>query len=88
MNDFVDVEFYRPNKEKVSGSIGKVSDCIGLSNQEEQILEFIKNNLKITSKDVEALLQVKEARARRILKEMVEKGLIKRMGRGRNTYYV
>jgi len=26
-------------------------------------------------------------RARRILKEMIEKGLVGRMGRGRNTYY-
>ena len=67
----MDVEFYRPNKKKVSESIGKVSDSIGLLDQEKKILEFIKNNLKITSKDVELLVHVKEARARRILKEVV-----------------
>jgi ATP-dependent DNA helicase RecG len=81
INDFVDVEFYRPDGEKVS-------DSIGLLEQEEKILEFIRNNSKITSKGVEELFQVKEARARRILKEMVEKGLIGRLGGGRNTYYV
>ena len=87
MNDFVDVEFFRPNREKVSESIGKVSDSIGILGQEEQIIKFIKNNSRITSKDVEALFQLKEARARRILKEMVEKGLIVRLGSGRGTYY-
>ena len=104
LNDFVDVEFYRPvkvsettdydrlvpnNAEKPSESIGKVSDSIGkVSDNEEIILDYIQKRSQITSKEVESLLALKEARARRILKEMVEKGLIVRLGSGRSTYYV
>jgi len=85
---FVEAVFYRPqNSDKVSDSIGKVSDSIALSEQEEQIMQFLIHSSKIVSKDVEKLLDIKEARARRILKQMVEKGLIVRLGRGRSTYY-
>ena len=35
-----------------------------------------------------SLLKIKESRTRELLKQMVEKGLIVRLGRGRNTYYV
>lgn len=88
--DFVDVELYRlvsNNIGKVSGSIGKVSDNFN-SDQEKEIIIFIEANEKITSKEVEALLKVKEARARRILKEMTEKTLLERKGSGRSTFYV
>jgi ATP-dependent DNA helicase RecG len=37
---------------------------------------------------VERLIGVKEARARRILKDMTDKGLIEKRGSGRSTYYV
>lgn len=85
---FVEAVFYRPVIEKVSESIGKISDSIGLSEQEEQIIQFITNFSKIVSKDVEKLINIKEARARRILKKMVEQKLIWRVGAGRGTYYV
>ena len=100
---FVEAVFYRPkvsettnydrlvpnSAEKPSESIGKVSESIGkVSDNEQIIIDYIQNHSKITSKDVESLLALKEARARRILKEMVEKGLIIRLGRGRSTYYV
>ena len=41
----------------------------------------------VISKVVENLVGVKEARARRILKEMVSKGLIEKRGSGRSTHY-
>jgi ATP-dependent DNA helicase RecG len=85
---FVEAVFYRPqNSDKVSDSIGNVSDSIALSEQEEQIMQFLIHSSKIVSKDVEKLLGIKEARARRILKQMVEKGLIVRLGSGRSTCY-
>lgn len=55
------------NIGKVSVSIGKVSDNFN-SDQEKEIIIFIERNEKINSKEVESLLKVKEARARRILK--------------------
>jgi ATP-dependent DNA helicase RecG len=90
---FVEAIFYRP---QISGSIKKPSENIGkvsekyrkVSDNEQKILEYIHEHSQITSKEVESLLGLKEARARRILKEMVEKGIISRLGSGRSTYYV
>jgi len=65
----------------------KVSS-IGLSEQEEQIIQFITNFSKIVSQDVEKLINIKEARARRILKKMVEQKLILRVGAGGVIYYI
>jgi len=92
MNDFVDVEFYRPiiseTVAKPSDTVGKVSDSlIPLSFQEETIIAYIEEHNRIVSKDVKKLLRIKESRTRELLKQMVEKGLIVRLGRGRSTYY-
>ena len=43
---------------------------------------------KITSKNVEEVIGVKEARARRILKEMMDKNYIAKQGQSRSTCYV
>ena len=93
VNDFMDVEFYRPNISetvvKASDTVGKVSDnSIPLSFQEEQIIAYLEEHKQMISKDVEKLLRIKESRTRELLKQMVEKGLIVRLGRGRSTYYV
>jgi ATP-dependent DNA helicase RecG len=90
--DFVDVEFYRPVAGSIGTrpeSIGKVSDNIGIvSENEQRILVHLQAQQAITSKTVENLTGLKEARARRILKEMTDKGLIEKRGSGRSTYYV
>ncbi len=91
-NDFVDVEFFRPQstkmEDKVSDSVGYVSDSVGfVSEQEEKVLNFIKINSLITSKQVEELLQVKEARARKLLKQMCENNLLIKLGSARSTHY-
>ncbi|WP_143153596.1 helix-turn-helix domain-containing protein [Caloranaerobacter azorensis] len=89
--DFVDVEIYREVPEsagKVPESAGKVPEKYrDLSEQEMRIIEYIKNNGKITSKEVEKLIGVKNRRAREILKEMIDRKVITRKGRGRSTYY-
>jgi ATP-dependent DNA helicase RecG len=98
--DFVDVEFYRPLLEeggKASEGIGryqKVSEkyrkSIGkVSEKQQRILDCLPTSEQaITSGAVERLIGVKEARARRILKEMTDQGWIEKRGRGRSTYYV
>ena len=88
--DFVDVEFYRSiATENNLRSIAKVSNSIGIvSDNERSILSYLADEGSIVSKTVERLVCVKEARARRILKEMVEKGLIEKRGSGRSTFYV
>jgi ATP-dependent DNA helicase RecG len=74
---------------KYRKSIGKVSESIGkVSTQERRVLNRLQTQPAITSKAVERLIGVKEARARRILKEMTDKGLLEKRGSGRNTHYV
>lgn len=96
--DFVDVELYRatmtgngdPCKSigKVSESIGKYRHRIGThSDQERLILSEVEQTGRVTSQRVQALLGVKEARARRVLRSMVEHRMLDKCGRGRRTHY-
>jgi len=97
MNDFVDVEFYRPNSAELmpnnKETVGKPSDTVGkpsdnLMPQEEKIIQYLDNHERVVSKEVEKLLGIKESRTREFLKSMVDRGLIERVGVGRSTYYV
>ena len=49
----------------------------------EKIVRIIKNK-----KRLEELLNVKDTKAKNILKEMREKGLIERVGKGSLTHYI
>lgn len=87
--DFIDVELYRKvadSSVKVADSSGKPSDKF-MTEQEKNIFIFLENNNTINSKEVEKLLKIKNARAREILKEMIDKSLIERKGSGRSTFY-
>ncbi|MBX9597591.1 MAG: putative DNA binding domain-containing protein [Burkholderiales bacterium] len=95
--DFVDVEIYRPlnpilsDTKKVSDSIGFngiVSEADNHNEQEQLIINYLRSNNRITSKGVESILLVKEARARRLLMTMVSQKIISRKGSGPKTYYV
>jgi len=97
INDFVDVEFYRPNSAELmpnnKETVGKPSDTVGkpsdnLMPQEEKIIQYLDNHERVVSKEVEKLLGIKESRTREFLKSMVDRGLIERVGVGRSTYYV
>ena len=55
--------------------------------QEKAIISYLHTNSKITTLVVKQLLDIKDSRAREILKNMVDKGLIKKIGNGKNTYY-
>ncbi|MBU1667390.1 hypothetical protein KKC13_03165 [bacterium] len=77
------------NTEKPSDTVGKVSDNLTpLSFQEETIITYLEEHKRMVSKEVEKLLRIKESRTRELLKQMVEKGIIRRLGSGRSTYYV
>ena len=47
-----------------------------IKKQQKKILEYIKENGKITSRQTEELLEVKQRRARIVLVEMVNNGLL------------
>lgn len=88
--DFVDVELYRKVADsgvKVADSSSKPSEKF-MTEQEKNIVLFLEKNNTITSKEVEKLLNIKNARAREILKNMMDKNLIERKGIGKNTFYV
>ncbi|MDO4777948.1 MAG: helix-turn-helix domain-containing protein [Tissierellia bacterium] len=56
-------------------------------NQEQIVLDFAKENKLFKTKDIEILLSVKSARARRILSKMVENNLLESIGENRNRQY-
>ncbi len=110
-NDFVDVEFYRPQdiSDRLEPiSVGKPSETddygrlrtisvekpsdnrripSDTTEQEKIVLKYIFEHSSIKSKQIEKLLKIKESRTRELLKQMVDKSLIVKLGSGRSTYY-
>ena len=56
--------------------------------QEEKIVEYLKKNNKINRNIVEQLLDISSTRAKNILNNMCETGLIVMVGSGKNTIYM
>ena len=82
--DFVDVSLYR----EIIGANAVVKKDHELSHQEEKVIEYLKaNENRITTREAESVLYVADRRARKILKDMVDKGILKRVGRTTNTHY-
>ncbi|SFE96198.1 RNA-binding domain-containing protein [Thermophagus xiamenensis] len=76
---------YRRNTVGIPSEYRRIlADC---SEQEKTIILYILKNNKITSKSVENLINIKESRARELLRLMVSKNFIERHGKGKNTYY-
>lgn len=63
------------------------ADTQTLDSNEEKILQFLMDHPMITRKESQALLDVSQSTAGRILKEMVDSGQIKRLGGSRTTRY-
>lgn len=59
-----------------------------LSEQQKQVFQYVKENGKVTSHQVEELLCVKQRRARIILNEMTQLGLLVKQGSYKTTVYV
>ncbi len=75
------------NADKVPISADKmlIND---LSAQQKIIFQFVEEKGRITSHQAEMLLEVKQRRARIILGEMVDLGVLERQGSYRSTVYV
>jgi ATP-dependent DNA helicase RecG len=85
-------EVLKENDESINTAVpdnaGLVPDnAVKLSEQEKVIMDAIMDSGKLTSKDVEKLLNLKDRRVRVILKEMTDKDLLVKLGNARNTYY-
>ena len=77
------------NADNLLKSADKVSkNADNLSAQYRLILNYVKENKKITSHQAELLLKVKQRRAREILSKMTQSGMLKKQGAYRSTIYV
>ena len=59
-----------------------------LQDRKGEILEYIKMNGEITREDAEELLGISASTTLRILKKMVEDGILLKQGKARNTKYI
>ena len=59
-----------------------------LQNRESEILEYIKMNGDIIRADAEELLGISASTTLRILKKMVEDGILLKQGKARNAKYI
>jgi len=82
--DYVDVSLYR---EIVAQK--QVSEEVLISKEyEELISDYLKlNQNKITTKEAQVVLDLGERRSREILRVMVDKDILERVGRTTNTHY-
>lgn len=71
----------RISTDKVRISTDKVKD------NQKKIIQYIEERGAITNKEVQNLLNVKDSRALKVLKEMVEAGILKKEGKLRGSYY-
>lgn len=58
-----------------------------LNSSQKKIVDFILENGKITNKEVQQLLAVKDSRALKVLKELVEMDIILKQGKLKGSYY-
>ena len=80
-----------PNKntDKVPLNADKVPiNTDNLSEQHKRVINYVKENKKITSHQAELLLNVKQRRAREILGEMTQMGILKKQGSYKTTMYI
>jgi ATP-dependent DNA helicase RecG len=56
--------------------------------QQIKILRYVAKNGKITTKEAESILQVKQRRARDILCQLVKDGILDKVGTYKSTIYV
>lgn len=82
---------------RVAKDVERKIDIVGITGQEQtlrlndnevQILDFIQQFKQISLKEVLDILQVPERTGQRRLKVLVEKGLLKVEGGGKNTFYI
>ena len=59
-----------------------------LNASQKKIIGYVENNGMITNKEAQKLLDIKESRALKILRELTNLELLKKEGKSKGTYYV
>ncbi len=73
-------------REKYGKSTGKVYEKLNAS--QKKIIGYVEKNGMITNKEVQKLLDIKESRALKILRELTNLEVLKKEGKSKGTYYV
>ena len=73
-------------REKYGKSTGKVYEKLNAS--QKKIIGYVEKNGMITNKEAQKLLDIKESRALKILRELTNLELLKKEGKSKGTYYV
>ena len=80
------VVFYRPKNKVVDKTVDKVGDKT--KKREQMILEYLAEHEFITSQIVCDLLNIASTTAKRVLKDMVDNGLLLAIGERKTRRYV
>ena len=76
------------NTDKIRKSMDKVwKSTDKLNDNQKKIIQHIEERGAITNKEVQRLLNVKDSRALKILKELVAAGVLKKEGKLKGSYY-
>lgn len=59
-----------------------------LSEKQQIIVQHVRDHGSISNRDVQQLLAVKDSRALKMLRELVEMGILKKIGKSKGSYYV
>ena len=87
--------FYRSEEkadkctDKVRISTDKVRiNTDKLTSSQKKIVEYLLDNKRITNKEIQQLLGVKDSRALKIVKEMIVKNILVKQGKNRGSFYI
>ena len=80
--------YIEKKKEKKTVSKTQTKKRKSLEIQIKQIIEFVEKNNEITRIDLENMLNIKESRARELLRYSVENNILEKLGKTRNIKYV
>lgn len=83
------LERYQRNFAELAQSYSELLPSeINLSTRQQRILEHVRANGEIKSEQCASLIEVSKEQAIRDLNDLIDKGLLSRQGRARNTSYV
>ena len=75
--------------DKMNESTDKTQRKSGrLVQSKKKIIEYILKEGKITNKETQILLNVKESRARKILKELTDQEVLEQKGKLKSSHYI
>ncbi len=86
--DFGNTKHKSADKVPISADKMPINENNCYTDQQMEILEYAAKNGKITSKEAESILHVKQRRARDILCKLVNDGVLNKVGTYKSTIYV